>query len=224
MPNWTYNHVNMKGIGKAKELYDNEGSFDFNTIIPMPEELKGTISGGVIDECIAYYLLKSRTKEKFFKDVDRTGCSPSYYRRSWTKTKIAELLLERIGDNPCMFESDFYDHDNLGNGRFKPHNHHHTPEEIGKFYWNLLEKYGYNDWYRWSCDNWDTKWNACDSYICDDDNIEFDTAWSAPESIFEKLSEMYPDLEVYTESHYEDGGCWIMKWLNGNKIYDSWED
>ena len=50
MPNWTSNNVLF--VGKEKQLKtlqtmlksaDNE--FDFNNIIPMPEELKDTVAG-----------------------------------------------------------------------------------------------------------------------------------------------------------------------------------
>lgn len=56
------------------------------------------------------------------------------------------------------------------------------------------EKYGKNNWYDWSLDNWGTKWNAYNfKLVKEDDNnlhIEFDTAWAPPTPIFEKLEEM----------------------------------
>ena len=42
-------------------------------------------------------------------------------------------------------------------------------------------------WYDWRCYNWDTKWDAYDVTITDDDpenlEVEFNTAWSPPEAI-----------------------------------------
>ena len=47
-------------------------------------------------------------------------------------------------------------------------------------------------WYKWNCDNWGTKWNACDVVFndCSIDNdhkpsidYNFQTAWSPPEII-----------------------------------------
>lgn len=59
-------------------------------------------------------------------------------------------------------------------------------------------KYGTNNWYDWSIQNWGTKWNASNSDLVDlfDDRheFEFDTAWSDPEPVLLKLSEMFPDV------------------------------
>lgn len=224
MPNYTSNSINMKGIGKAKELY-NDGDFDFNKIIPMPEDLKDTISGGRVKECVAYYLIKSCTKDEFFRRMKDIYMDKPF-RRSWTKTKIAESILKRIGNNPRMYDSESKDIEYVDEkiGSYIEHDHHHTPEEIGKFYWELYEKYGFFDWYDWSCHNWDTKWNAFDTYICDNDNVSFTTAWTAPDAVFMRLSEMYSNTEICTESYYEEGGCYKAKWLNGEQIYESWED
>lgn len=74
---------------------------------------------------------------------------------------------------------------------------------------NIL-KYGYPNWYDWSCDNWGTKWNACGYSegidYSDNDYLEFDTAWSAPVPVLAKLSEMYPDIEFQHKWADEDFG------------------
>jgi hypothetical protein len=50
----------------------------------------------------------------------------------------------------------------------------------------MIEKYGYNDWYSWSIANWGTKWNIGPEDIIVEvltDSLavlEFDTAWSEP--------------------------------------------
>ena len=50
MPNWTSNNVLF--VGKENQLKklqtmlkSDDNDFDFNNIIPMPEELKDTVSG-----------------------------------------------------------------------------------------------------------------------------------------------------------------------------------
>jgi hypothetical protein len=52
-------------------------------------------------------------------------------------------------------------------------------------------KYGTNNWYDWSIANWGTKWNAYYSRLDRESNtIEFDTAWSCPIALLDKLAEM----------------------------------
>ena len=55
-------------------------------------------------------------------------------------------------------------------------------------------------WYDWRLQNWDTKWDAYDVVVTDEDpdclEIEFNTAWSPPEAICNELREQYPDLSV----------------------------
>lgn len=61
------------------------------------------------------------------------------------------------------------------------------------------------DWYDWNSDNWDTKWDAyvldnLDEWANDDETVnlvasfgEFQTAWSPPVSVIQKLQKMFPD-------------------------------
>jgi len=68
---------------------------------------------------------------------------------------------------------------------------------------------GYDNWYDWCTSNWDTKWNASDTYINIDNavNMEFsiNTAWSLPIKIFEELGELYPELTFEVDC-VEEGG------------------
>lgn len=89
--------------------------------------------------------------------------------------------------------------------------------ELGKQYVQNFEKYGTTTWYDWCIQNWGTKWNSYSFAFRDEDTIQFDTAWSRPESIIRKLAESYPNLTVdhwwadedigYNTGHvcYEDG-------------------
>ena len=72
----------------------------------------------------------------------------------------------------------------------------------------MFETYNFPDgknddrWYHWCIENWGTKWDACDKSIdYEDDEIlalTFNTAWSPPEGIVEKLREKYPELTFST--------------------------
>ena len=70
-------------------------------------------------------------------------------------------------------------------------------------------------WYDWRVQNWDTKWDAYDVEVVDDDpenmEITFNTAWSPPESICHALREQYPDVSI--SWFYDEPGCEIAGYL-----------
>ena len=96
----------------------------------------------------------------------------------------------------------------------------HTEEqclEIGKQYYDNFCQYGATSWYHWCIDNWGTKWNACDAYKASDNIVIFDTAWSCPEPIIQKLSEMF-DVNVkvvYADEDYGSGNCGSLEYEAG---------
>jgi hypothetical protein len=84
-----------------------------------------------------------------------------------------------------------------------------------------LDKHGFKDWYSWSVANWGTKWNAY-SISEVDDKIMFDTAWSTPFPVIEKLSSMFPNVQITLEFADEDFGhnCGEIVFLYGESIVD----
>ena len=64
---------------------------------------------------------------------------------------------------------------------------------------------GKNDdrWYSWCNEKWGTKWDACHVQITRDDEdyleICFDTAWSPPTPVVEKIRELYEDNDNWTQ-------------------------
>ena len=70
-------------------------------------------------------------------------------------------------------------------------------------------------WYDWRLQNWDTKWDAYDVVVTDDDpesvEIEFNTAWCPPEAICHAIREQYPDIDV--SWFYDEPGCEIAGYL-----------
>jgi len=70
-------------------------------------------------------------------------------------------------------------------------------------------------WYDWRVQNWDTKWDAYDVVVTDDDpeclEIEFNTAWSPPEAICHKIREDFPDLAI--SWFFDEPGCEIAGYL-----------
>ena len=85
------------------------------------------------------------------------------------------------------------------------------------------ERYGENNWYDWSVVNWGTKWNAYDfseipyhtgNPVC------FSTAWSAPHPVVQRLSAMFPEVEIHHAWAEEQIGlnCGRRTYLGGEII------
>ena len=71
-----------------------------------------------------------------------------------------------------------------------------------------METTGFKNWYDWSIENWGTKWNAYStSYVNHGDliELEFDTAWSCPNPIFNSLAKEYPTMIFH--GYAIDEGC-----------------
>ena len=70
-------------------------------------------------------------------------------------------------------------------------------------------------WYDWRLANWDTKWDAYDLTVEDEDpdqlEVTFNTAWSPPEAICHALREQYPDVSI--SWFYDEPGCEIAGYL-----------
>ena len=70
-------------------------------------------------------------------------------------------------------------------------------------------------WYDWRVQNWDTKWDAYDVVVTDDDpeclEIEFNTAWSPPEAICHAIREQYEDVSI--SWFYDEPGMEIAGYL-----------
>ena len=82
--------------------------------------------------------------------------------------------------------------------------------DFGKQLYENVQKHGAADWYDWSVTNWGTKWN---SYGYDDapryeggNEIAFNTAWSCPEPVVKRLSQMFPDIQFQHRWADEDIG------------------
>ena len=72
-------------------------------------------------------------------------------------------------------------------------------------------------WYDWRLQNWGTKWDVYNA-TCDrmDENtlvLSFDTAWSPPIAVFDKLVEM--GFEV-SARYLDEGWMYIGEYIDGN--------
>jgi hypothetical protein len=71
---------------------------------------------------------------------------------------------------------------------------------------DLIKQFGANNWYDWKCDHWGTKWGAYGIGEWNDNTLYFETAWSPPEPIILRLSEMFPEARFTLKFADEGGG------------------
>jgi len=72
-------------------------------------------------------------------------------------------------------------------------------------------------WYRWSIDNWGTKWNSYSFEKIGKNEYKFETAWSSVVEMVKKMYEKYPFLEIEYTWADEDSGqnCGNILFSNG---------
>ena len=81
---------------------------------------------------------------------------------------------------------------------------HPFAEQQGRLCLKMRAETGFDSWYSWSNENWGTDRNALNTEILEveKDFLEliFQTAWSPPLPIMEKVAAMWPDLsfEIYS--------------------------
>lgn len=190
MPNNTSCHVVVRGnrtdIENIIKKHFDEKTLDFNSIIPMPEALKGTVEGSV----------RSRGE-----DLMRNG------------ERARSYIIRRAAEKDITVP-DGTDVNQLSHGDLLALALDVEPEIIfeGLDALRCREEYGARSWYDWSIDNWGTKWGAYyGAYEITHSeagtsklDIHFCTAWSPASPVISALSEMYPDMEF--EHHFLDEG------------------
>lgn len=200
MPNHVTNVLTLRGepeqiramLGAIQ--YDDLGigSVDFNKIIPMPESLNIEAGSQTSTGLKAY---------QDFIEVYTLGGTIHQNNLENIPRKSEDVFLQQRSDI--------------------------RPEEweLGKAAWNNIRLYGAPTWYEWCNRNWGTKWN---SYGYDGmvggypsgNTLRFQTAWSAPHPVMEKLAEMFPNVEIEHEWADEDIGhnCGRYRYQNGVRI------
>lgn len=222
MPNWTYNRIICKkSIGdKILTITENGYSFDFNKLIPMPDDLKldaGSIEG---DSIACYYLsLNDDEKNKLMKLLKSKEAS--YCHNYWNKYKDD---IKKLESNPKRLNKKINNFNGLFD--FDKEKQFTSINELGKQYVENIKKYNFPQWYDWCVKNWGTKWNVEEDVdIVYDKNIDeydisFQTAWSVPTGIVKRYSELCEDdEEFYWEYEDEDyDGTHILRKINGEII------
>lgn len=204
MPNWVRNEITMNGpqesIDAAIALLRNKDktsgeAIDFNNIIKMPESLNVVAGGGDMDY-VALYLATLSGSERNAVALKLYEVPTSFYG-NYFKKYIRAFNTPVSDERRQQLEAHYKEEYKAINPA--------SVEAVGKTYIENILKYGADTWYDWCCNNWGTKWGACESYI-EGNRISFDTAWSAAIPVMKKLSEMVPDVSFRHEFADEDIG------------------
>ena len=214
MPNHVTNILTFSGLPAEikhmmREIQYDDGDFgtiDFNKIIFQPETLNIT-SGGYQDEALNVYLssvnpdnenvgIEKLSKDEYNKVLQLV--QQHHFRKEDINDKMT--YAEIINISTCYFNRA----DPSGNDTADDHNIF----MYGKIIVDNLKLYGCKDWYEWCCRYWGTKWNSYNSPAQDWDSNEiiFDTAWSAPHPVIEKLASKYPNVGIVHKWADEDWG------------------
>ena len=220
MPNWVTNKVKFKNRGEEiiNKIISTNEQIDFNKIIPRPKTLD--IPSGSSDIYAMQYALLKMNIPKLKETIEKlkttsTSFYGNYFAKIYRNKKYTLEELEKVAkefkeqlENDKQDSSDEVNYKDLGINSL---------EDLGNVYINNILQYGADSWYDWCCENWGTKWNATSTYIIDDTEIEFDTAWDCPVNIFKELSRQFSGVEIVVEFADEDVGsnCGIITFLNG---------
>lgn len=233
MPNYVSNNLTIRApkdtLNRIRELTNGLETeyntvFDFNRIIPMPEELN-VVSGGYDDEFVQCYIqsLPKNEAEAIIEKLKQTECFyyGDYYKKFFAHEREIDADLRKRMEEEAQKSFPFVKEK--------------TIIGVGKQYVDNVLNYGAADWYDWCNENWGTKWNSVDARVEEwKDTIDyyFETAWSPCEPVIIALAKMFPDAKIHY-SYYEPGCCFCgqMEYENGvivysmdGEYYEKWKD
>ena len=168
------------------------GTIDFNKITPMPPSLDIESGSRTIDS-VSLYL---------------TSLNPDVHHFGEEKLdhEAFHALLAQVGKRYGFIEYDpAMSQEKIA--KCTQYTDVETLLEMGKTAVDNQRQYGATTWYEWRTrpDTWGTKWNSYWPGDYNGDNeITFQTAWSAPHPIVEKLSHMYPEVKIQHRWANED--------------------
>ena len=198
MANWVRNRLTIHGENAlevmksllVKSEVEGEYDFDFNKIIPMPDELN-----------IQASRVTKNSAKLFLNSMDEYSEEQIKYAKIFKQAYKGEYFT-LIGDEAKTLMKEVMScHDIEKEGQPLLFN---NPNEVLDFGKRVLEnyvQYGAVDWYDWRCNNWGTKWNAAYTEIPCEDTAEvyFDTAWSPVTNLMCELSKQHPECKFEYE-------------------------
>ena len=179
--NWVKNRITLHDAGQEEidKVFDflksEDGEVDFNNIISMPAELVDSEAGSETNTSWEYYQAKEFGD---YTEIDKHFAYP------WIKLEGIKTRDELL-DFFLKLKPDIY--------------------EYGKYLHELDERYGYHDWYGWSCAHWGVECNACDGRRSGN-IIVFETADRGVPRLMLMVSEKFPEVTMDYEFADEDFG------------------
>jgi len=174
MPNHVANRItsNKETLDEIISIGDDaKEEVDFNKIIPTPKEIGKRYAVKSDVEMIAK--ISMGLIDFNLQPVDRT--------RLFRDGKYRELTDVLSKDNAIrLYLLKNHMANDLNDEEF----------EIFIEYMRAYRKLGCMNWYDWNIKNWGTKWNAYSFKRLNERQIYFETAWSAPFPVIDKLHEL----------------------------------
>ena len=196
------------------------GTIDFNKVIPMPKSLRVT-AGSMEGDLISLYMTAANpnTRDMGIPKLDAVAYAE------------AQTYAQRYGGG--HYSDTLTDEEVIDRFSYvarRPENLKKTISEVildeiakGKQYVDNAINFRATTWYDWSIREWGTKWNSYDFENINDESITFNTAWSRPEPVIKKLSEMFPEISIIHSWADEDIGYNVgeIEYCDGEEIaYD----
>ena len=198
MPNHITNILTFEGdseqvyamLDKIKSDELGLGSIDFNKIIPMPESLN-IEAGSRTDEALYVCMMALNPAAP---DMGVPKLSSEEYQ------KLAGIVGRSKGEQFMTLDAQRI-------SRASKYTPLSDVIAMGQVMISNFLQYGCGDWYGWCNRNWGTKWNAYDVHFDQESqSIHFLTAWDTPMPVIDKLSQMFPEVEVDLQWADEDIG------------------
>ena len=207
MPNIVTNHIEFATehdcIRARDMMTTSSADFDFNTLMPMPNELNVAAGTKGIEAMARALDLNTETSEK---DVKKLLVA----RFPNLSDDYVDELAENIASATTwpLAESTNaagYAVDGFPEGR-RPL----TFEAYGQQLLQNLANHGSKDWYDWRIEHWGVKWNA-DNVLWSECEVRFETAWEPVPELTQELARKLnvPLFYEYVEESFnpEDAGA-----------------
>lgn len=190
--------------------------FDFNKLIPEPEEL--AIIRYPHDLVSLVYYLTNRGTEKLSR-VDLWRFNPSDITTDYDTAlnSMREVMMQydsfgRIKENPDQKYSHFF--------RLPD-----TLDELyqsGKAVISLRNNHKCKNWYDTHCKYWGTKWNSYSTFY-DGEYLTFDTAWASPQPVIAEFARKF-NLTMTVKAFDEGHNFWFIHNYENGELTEEYND